>query len=330
VTYFAAAFSAALVLNAIAFRALGIEAADELPYWVVHVAVILAIGVLAVPLALPLGPAPAAIFPRLALLTYGACLLLGSFVLAGAAVTLAVSRELGFIPNLKRDAQVYEQFEAAANLAYYECLRAESAMMNAFYSAFLGPFEELRFPIDELSFMLPVSYVGASLLFVVLCFFGASRRRWVAASTAGLSCAIIFAAMLVAAAAYGNYLYRTTPCIDRAIQSTFLRSGEQHARELASVHLQGKGVKVGASTLVDVDVDKRSVILRVQVDPELVARDAFPDWASKFRRRILDDFCDSATAKSFQTFGLSRVRVLRYGDTETTETVVENPDSCKK
>src|SRR6185295_12100922 len=99
VTYFAAAFSAALVLNAIAFRALGIEAADELPYWVVHVAVILAIGVLAVPLAL---------------LTYGACLLLGSFVLAGAAVTLAVSRELGFIPNLKRDAQVYEQFEAAA------------------------------------------------------------------------------------------------------------------------------------------------------------------------------------------------------------------------
>jgi hypothetical protein len=95
VTYFVAAFSAAVILSKVVQLVLGIETIKEVQYWSLHVAMVLCIALLAALLAFAMQSAPVNLFLKMAFLAFGACFLIGNFMLAGASLTLFGLREVG-------------------------------------------------------------------------------------------------------------------------------------------------------------------------------------------------------------------------------------------
>ena len=186
VTYFIAALSTAIVFNQVSSFALGIKTVDQWLYWTMSGAMVVCIAALALVIGWFLGAKPPKIFINAAFLAYGASLLIGSFILAGASLTLAGLRYVSFIPDFNSDLASFENFKTIAMQTYLDCLRDESVLFNAIYNGWGGAFEGLPFPLDELSYVQPAFHAAASLLFIAMVFSGGSPR-WTAAAAAALS-----------------------------------------------------------------------------------------------------------------------------------------------
>jgi hypothetical protein len=265
-----------------------------------------------------------------ALLAFGASLLVGSFVLLVASLTLVALHEIGYIPDFKEDLTAYQNFQVVGMHAYYECLRAESTLFNTLYNSLGGAFDVLSKPIDDLSWVQPAFHIAASFLFVTLAFFGATRRRIVSGSASALSCFAIFATIPLGLPALDSYLYKNTPCSARSIQAAGNRTAEDQVRWLAEMHGKNIGTSGGAMMLTGVEPQQRSLVLRVRVGERTTSRDDFNAWVRNFRRKRVTEFCSSDHGAHYRRLGMSQVWVLRYADTDLVETVVESADQCKR
>jgi hypothetical protein len=332
-TYFVAAFSASIILNKIASAALGVETIDEVPYWTFYAFAVLSIALLAALIAFPLRPAPASLFVKACCLAYGACFFITGLLLAGASLTLSVLYSVGYIPDFRTDLASYASFQQVGKHAYWNCLREESVLFNAFYNGFAGSYETLKKPIDGLSYVQPVLFIAASFLFGGLAYYGANHRRWAAAAAAILSAIGVISVVLVSAVALDRNLYLTTSCAQRAIKSTYEKTGEDKARFMAEMytrHVKGKQGPNKIFSLTDVEHEKRSVTLRWRVNERATDENGFADFIEQQRKKLLREYCKSDSAGSDQLSGMTEVWVFRYADTDLVETVVKNQDQCRR
>lgn len=151
-SYFFAALSTGFILTQVAVTVLGIERVEHLSFWLLSVALIASIAVLASAIGAVLGVSgPRWLFVRAAMLAFGASFLIGSFVLAGASLTLACLRYVGFVPDFHEDLAAFQNFKKIGMQAYFDCLRGESVVYNVLYNGLGGAFEDLRDPIGALS-----------------------------------------------------------------------------------------------------------------------------------------------------------------------------------
>lgn len=333
VTYFVAAFSAAVILNKIASWALGVETIQDVPYWAFYGFAVLFISVLAALLAFILGSSPPTLFLKAACLTYGACFLIGSFLVAGASLTLAGLHEVGYIPDFRPDPTSFKNYFQIGMQAFWDCLRDESMLFNVLYNGVEGRFENLNEPIDLLSWLQPLLFLATSLLFAGLAFFGAEHRRWAAAVTAVLSVGMVIGGMALGlVAVLGTNFYETTQCSDRGIQAAEQNTTEDQARLLAEKLTRDIGNRYqNGAILTGVDRQRNSVVLRVQVPLGVTDNKSFPNWVKSKRQEAIRSYCSSEDwATYFRKLGLSYVWVYRYADTDLVETVVQSADQCHR
>ncbi len=332
VTYFVAAVSAAVILNKIASWALGIETIEEVPYWTFYVFTVLCIAFLAALLAFPLGPAPPTLFLKAVFLAYGACFLIAGFLVAGASLTLAGLREFGYIPDFRPDPTSYENFTQIGNQAYFDCLREESMLFNVVYHGVEGRFDTLNHPIDDLSYVQTILLIAAWLLFAVLAFFGADRRRWVAAIAAGLSVGIFTGVTSFGLKVWVPHLHAKSPCSASSLDAAEQKIAVDYVRKLTENYSKEIGRDRGNGFVItSVEQRQLSVILRVQSPKHAQGVEGFAKWARSTQQEVTRNYCSSeGDATLFRKLGVSRVWVYRHADTDLVETVVESADLCRR
>ena len=129
---------------------------------------------------------------------------------------------------------------------------------------------------------------------------------------------------------YEEYLYASTPCSARSIDAAGVRTAEDAVRRSAAFHTENIGRGDGPLTLTGVETQQRSLILRARVNERTTSRENFADWVQGFRRKLLANFCTSEYGSYYQRNGISQVWVLRYADTDLSDTVVQSADQCKR
>ena len=329
--YFGAAFSAAIILSKIGFAALGIEEIAEGWYWLFHSVIVACIALVAMVLAYPLRPASSSMFMKMALLTYGASFFLTGLIVAGAGLTLAALQWVGYIPHFGHDSPLFTHWDAIGMRFYWDCLRKDHLLANVIYHGLGGSFETLREPINHLAHVHRAFYVAAALLFAVLAFFGASHRRIAAGLAAALSSALAIAGIVVVVGAYRLHLHTSTPCLQQALDATGDRTAEDQVRMLAELHAARIGTSRREMSLTGVEARRRSLILRVRIHERVTDAVGFRSWVDGFREREVRDFCEgNRWPASFHKLGIIHVWVLRYADTDLTETVVVGADQCTR
>jgi len=335
VIYFVAAFSAAVILNKVALSVLSIDAIKEVQYWLIHVAMVLCIALLAALLAFAMQSAPVSLFLKMAFLAYGACYLIGNFMLAGASLTLFGLREVGYIPDFNVDMSLVRNYEKIANEVYRECVREHSILFDTLYHGFAATaFTALRYPLDGLYFLEHIFASVASVLFTILAYFGSERRRWASGLAAGLSSALIIAGIIIGDRAWGDHVARTTPSCDKQyIEDVYNRTGEDRARVLAEMYsrlLKGKQGPTKIFHLTDVEQHKRSLTLRWRVNERATDENRFADFMEQQRKKLVREYCNSDSRASDPSSEISEVWVFRYADTDLVETVVKSADQCRQ
>lgn len=332
VTYFVATFSAAVILSKITYAALGIETVKEVPYWTLHVGVFLCIVILAAILAFPLRPGPTSLFVKAACLAYGACFLICSFLLAVASLTLVGLRQVGYIPDFNVDMTSVRNYVLIGEQAFRECLREQSIIFDATQNGFGGAFKALRYPLDKLTYVQPIFFFVAPVLFAVLTFFGAERRRWAAGLAAGLSGTAVVVGLAIGEFLWAHYLWATTPCPSHAIVSAERATAEEQLRRLEELYSGRVGQEQEyGKVLTGVERTKDSLILRMHISKRAMDPEGFAKWIAGFRKVSIRDFCSAKRwAAHYRIAGISRVWIFRYGDTELEETVVESANQCRR
>jgi hypothetical protein len=328
--YFFMAFSSAIVLTKISFTALGIETINEPAFWAVHFCVILCVTVLAIVLAAPLKPSPSSWFLKTAFLAYGAGFLISSFLLAGASLTLVSLRGGGYVPDFRINPSAVENFEIIGTWAYLDCLRSHSTLFATLYSTAGGPFNYLPEPLVALSWVQPAFEIASSFMFAALSFFGATRRKWGAALAAALSCSIIFISLPFGLRAYKNHLDEKTHCLEQAVQEAWKRTAEDEVRMMAENFNKNMQRDDGPLRFMSAEAQQKSLIVRVRVSDQAFDRIRFERFARDFGRRLIQEYCGSERGARFRAAGIAEVWVMRYGESELVETIVQSADQCKR
>ena len=332
VTYFVAAFSAGVILENIAAWSLGVDPFAEFSYWAINGFIFLCIAVLAVFLAFVLGSSPPSLLLKSACLAFGACTLIGSFLIAGASLTLAGLHKVGYIPDFIPDPTSFENYMQIGKQAYLDCLREQSMLFGLLFDGLGDRYERLKDPIDEISWVWGVLFIVAWVLFAVLAFFGTERRRWAAAVAASLSVPIVIGVAALGLKVWSNHLEAITPCQGRMALAAEQATAEDQVRHLAKMFegIIGRTLKHGA-TVTDVGHRGKSVILRLQTPTHAEGVEGFKNWADRQRRTAILDYCSSNEKTTYwRKLGLSFVWVYRYADTDLAETVLQSPDQCTR
>jgi len=331
VTYFVAAFSAAVVLSKVVQFVLGIETIKEVQYWSLHVAMVLCIALLAALLAFAMQSAPVSLFLKMAFLAFGASFLIGNFMLAGASLTLFGLREVGYIPDFNVDMTLVRNYEKIGELAYWECLSQQSILFDALYHGFAaGNFKALRAPLDELYYLEGIFLLAASVLFTILAYFGSERRRWASGLAAGLSSALIIAGIEIGDNALGHHLRQTTPCEKQFVEDMFNRTAEDIVRAIAENHAKDIGKRWGNLIVTGVDQDERSLILRFRVSERDANPEEFAQMMKGLRQRAIHDYCTLEHSARLRKAGVSQVWMIQYANTELVERIVQSEDQCRR
>lgn len=323
--YFISALSAAIVLTKIAHVALSITSIQDIPYWAFHIAMIVTIAVVTVTLALPLGIGTVGSVLTSTMLAFGGALLGGSFIFAMAAGTIWAAREAGQIPDVRYDIEQFANFTQAGMQAYFRCLRSEYVVFNALYNGLGGPLEELQRPIDLLSYLQPGFHLSAAMVFGLLLAAGTERRKVLAFSVGLVSSAVVFIGLLAGSVRYERHLHSVSGCGQKSIELAKAASAEDQVRLLAELFQRDIGKTRGDLTLLGVEAQQRTLVLRNRV----TTSETFSVWIDKKRRDLVDRYCRSGWGTYYRHAGISQAWVFIYGDKNERETVVQNGDACR-
>lgn len=331
-TYFISAFSIALILNRVGLAALGLESLNDAPYWIVHAGVVLVISLAAWATVALLGSFAPLGAIKASLLAYGAAFLIGSVFIAGASLTIRAAQELGYIPPATIDFSLWTNTDDAFNPAVYDCLRNESTGFNVVYHAFFGHFETAHKPINGLSYILPGSYLSATVLLVLLVWFAATKRRWATAIAVAFFAIVVPAGAAWAASAYSHWIYEQSECDTDTIVANILgNASADHIKTEAAKFSARIGNRVGPGlTITDVEADERTLILRIRAEPAEVSEKTFRQWVGEVRQDRLSTFCNSDWGDAYRQTGTSHIWIIRYGDGGPIERIVEGADSCRE
>jgi hypothetical protein len=268
----------------------------------------------------------------MAFLAYGACYLIGNFMLAGASLTLSGLREVGYIPDFNVDMSLARNYEKIANDAWRDCLREHSILFDALYHGFAATaFRALRYPLDGLYFLEHIFALVASVLFTILAYFGSERRRWASGLAAGLSSALIIAGIIIGDRAWGEHVARTAPSCEKLyIEDMFNRTAEDMVRLLADSHAKDIGKRYGNLIITGVEQQKRSLILRGRVSERDANAEEFAQMMKNFRQRAIHDYCTLEHSARLRKAGISQVWIIQYADTELVERIVQSDDQCRR
>lgn len=328
--YFIASLSAAILLQKLSSFVLGTEESAEWAVWIVHGMVVIAIALVAASVSLLLAIGVPSVILSGAFVAYGACILVGSFVLAGASLTLAGLHGIDAIPELKEDLTAFANLVVVAKVARFDCLRGNSLFFNTWYHALGGGFESLRWPIDILGYLQPTEYLAGTILFGALVYFGTLRQRWSAAVLAGLSGSVVLVVVIFGAQLLVDQLDEATQCHPSSIERALRKTAEDQVDVLVQRFAADVGRPGVWMTLTSVERRDRTLILKA-----VVSRDAFPQTEFRsemalFRTKLIADFCNAEYGAYYRKVGISQVWIVQYDSSDLVETIVQSEDACRR
>ena len=167
----------------------------------------------------------------------GAGVFAGAFFALLASAVVALLIVVGFIPEIKYDLTQWgndQQVTQVLKLAVYDCLKQESLLFQIVASGMGEAYTKLKAPIDDLSYIRPLTTVLYLLIAARVFMVAVDHRKPAVFGLVVLGALISTVAIYQTFKAYGDWT-RTSDCLkdNKVVQGGWDRYGESALKEFA-------------------------------------------------------------------------------------------------